>query len=78
VEFVLLLILSLFPRDEWSNRLCIKGKRAVPPSDAEKSRLGRPPSSDVQILLKHVLSSYVPLQFPYTIASGGKSILEIS
>jgi hypothetical protein len=55
------------PDDEWSNRLKIKGKRAMLPSDAEKSRLRRGASSDVQILLKNILSRYVPHEFSYII-----------
>lgn len=42
-------------------------------SDAEKSRLGRAASPNVQILLKNVLSPNVPHQFLYIIYFGYKS-----
>jgi len=47
VRPVLLSIPSLSPHDEWSNWLRIKGKRAMLPSDAEKSMLGKAASIDV-------------------------------
>jgi hypothetical protein len=67
VELILLPIPSLSPHDEWSNRLKIKAKRAVLPSDAEKSMPVRTGSTDVQILWKNMSWRYVPLQFPYII-----------
>ena len=62
---LLLLISSLFPGDGWSKRSKIKGKRAVLPLDAEKSRPRTVASFDVQILLKSTSPCPVPLQFPY-------------
>ena len=44
------------------------------PSDAERSRLRGVVSLDVQILLKNIPPSYVPLQFPYIINSYNKPI----
>ena len=75
---LLLLIPSLSPADEWSKRFKIKGKKAVLPSDAEKSRLRRVGSSDVQFLLKNMLPRYVALQFFYVIRFEHKSIQKIS
>ncbi len=74
VGLLLLSISSLSPHDEWSNGFKIKGKRAVLPPDAVKSRLRRVASPDVQILLKKMFYHYVPLQFPYIIKFGNKII----
>ena len=63
VGAILLLILSVSPVDESTKRFKIKGKRAMLPSDAEKSRLRRGASSDVQFLLKNMYIRYLLLQF---------------
>jgi len=75
---LLLLISSAFSVGKWSKRFKVKAKRAVLPSDAEKSRLRREGSSDVQFLLKNMLRGYVLLQFFCTIKFEDKSIRKIS
>ncbi len=76
MDLLLSLISSLSPNEACSNRLKIKGNRAVLPSDAENSRLRGVAYSDVQILLKNVLLCCVPLQFPYVIEFWDKPILK--
>ena len=71
---LLLLISSVSPVGEWSKRFKVKAKRAVLPSDVEKSRLRRVGSSDVQFLLKSMFPRHLHLQFSYVIKLEDKSI----
>jgi hypothetical protein len=67
VEPNLLPIPSLSPRDGSSNWFKIRGKRAMPSPNPEKSTLRRISSPGVQNLWEKMCQSAIALQFSYAI-----------